>query len=72
MLTSVMLSLAGDDAMSKPSHADDGAVESCWRWHCRGDLAVAKCRCRVMLTTVPPSHVDDGTTEVTWPWCDTV
>jgi hypothetical protein len=52
-----------------PRHPSDGAteatwprsnidVESCWRqcwlWHCRGDLATMRCRCRVMLVTMLP------------------
>jgi hypothetical protein len=27
----------------------DVVAESYRRWHCRGDLAMAQCRCRVML-----------------------
>jgi hypothetical protein len=44
-----------------------GAVESCWRRRWRGDLAAARCRCRVMLATMLPSHAGDGATEATWP-----
>jgi hypothetical protein len=43
------------------SHSGDGAAELCWQWRCRGHLAVARCRCRVMLVTVLSSHVGDGT-----------
>jgi hypothetical protein len=25
--------------MSLPSHADNGTVESCWQWRCRGDVS---------------------------------
>jgi hypothetical protein len=56
----------GRGAMSLPSHASDGTTEvtwpwrdvgaeSCWRWFCRVDLVVARCRCRVMLATLLPS-----------------
>jgi hypothetical protein len=38
------------------SYAGDGATES----RCRSDLAVMRCRCRVMLATVLSSHADDG------------
>jgi hypothetical protein len=57
----------GCGAMYMLSHADDDAFESCWRWQCRDDLAVARCTCRVMLAMVLPSHASDGTVEVTWP-----
>jgi hypothetical protein len=33
-----MSSHAGDDATEIPSHTGDGVAESCWRWHCQGDL----------------------------------
>jgi hypothetical protein len=40
--------------MALPSHADDGAADAM--------LAVARCRCRVMVAmTLPRRH---------WPWCD--
>jgi hypothetical protein len=42
------------------SHVDNGVAESCWRWCCRGDLAVARYQCRVMMATVPSSHAGDG------------
>jgi hypothetical protein len=42
------------------SHANNGAVESCWWWRCWGDLATAWCRCWVMLAIVLPSHAGDG------------
>jgi hypothetical protein len=38
------------------SHAGDGATDAC-------DLAVERCRCQVMLSTVLPSHAGDGATE---------
>jgi hypothetical protein len=82
----------GRDAMSLPSHASNGAVEvtwlwrnvdaeSCWRWYCRGNLATARCWCRVMLAMMlprrlgrdamsVPSHASDGPDEATWPWRD--
>jgi hypothetical protein len=40
--------------MELPSHVGDGA-----------DLAVARCRCRVMLVTALLSHPGDGATEET-------
>jgi hypothetical protein len=39
------------------SHADDGATESCWRWHYR-----------VMLAMALLSHAEDGATESCWRW----
>jgi hypothetical protein len=30
------------------------------------DLAMAQCRCRVMLSIMLPSHGGDGAVEVTW------
>jgi hypothetical protein len=49
------------------SHAGDSAAESSWRWRCRGDLVMARCRCRVKLAMVLLSHAGDGAAEVTWP-----
>jgi hypothetical protein len=34
------------------------------------DLAAARCRCRVMLTTVLPSPTRDDDVEATWLWRD--
>jgi hypothetical protein len=48
--------------MKMSSHAGNDAVESC----CRGDLATTRCRCRVMLVTVPLSHAADDVAEATW------
>jgi hypothetical protein len=50
-----------------PSHVGDNVAESYSRQRCRGDLAAARCRCRVMLVTMLPSHAHDDTTEKTWP-----
>jgi hypothetical protein len=58
--------------MSLSSHAGDSAIELCWRWHCHDDLAIARCRCQVMLVTVLLSHADDGTVETAWPRRDVV
>jgi hypothetical protein len=52
-------------AMKMPSHDGDDAAESCWRRRCRGDLAVVRYRCRVMLATMLLSHAGDGAVEVT-------
>jgi hypothetical protein len=41
----------GRNAMWIPSHADNNAAESYWRWCCQDDLAAARCRCWVMLAT---------------------
>jgi hypothetical protein len=38
--------------MSLSSHVDDGAAESYWRWHCRGDVG------RGVMSL--PSHGSDG------------
>jgi hypothetical protein len=45
-------------AIMLSSHAGDGAVK---------DLAMAQCRCRVMLATMLLSHASDGVAEATWP-----
>jgi hypothetical protein len=50
-----------------PSHAGDGAAESCRR---RGDLATVRCRCRVMLATLLSSHVGDSAIGETGPQRD--
>jgi hypothetical protein len=50
------------------SPASDGAAETTLivaRCHCRGDLAMAQCCCRVMLETALLSHPGDGAVEVT-------
>jgi hypothetical protein len=42
-----------------PSPASDGTVEAMLvvaQYRCRGDLAMARCRCRVMLAMSLPSH----------------
>jgi hypothetical protein len=57
-------------AMYIMSHAGDNANESCWRWRCLGDMAVERCRCRVMLATLLPSHTGDDAAEATWSRCD--
>jgi hypothetical protein len=62
-----MPSHPGDGVVQMPSHASDGATESCWRWCCQGDLAATQCRCRVMLAIVLPSQAVDGAAEATWP-----
>jgi hypothetical protein len=62
-----------------PSHDSDGATEatwsqhdveaeSCWRQCCRGDLAAARYRCRLMPVSMLPSHDGDGAAEATWSW----
>jgi hypothetical protein len=56
--------------MQMMSHGGDGAVESCWRQHCRCDLVAVGCKCQVMLATMLLSHTGDGATEATWPRCD--
>jgi hypothetical protein len=66
MLATVLLSHAGDGAAEVTWPRRDVDVESCWRRHCRGDLAVMRCRCRVMLTMVLPSHIDYGAVEAIW------
>jgi hypothetical protein len=45
----------GRGVMYMPSHTGDGAFESCWWWHYQGDLAVMRCRCRVLLAMMLPS-----------------
>jgi hypothetical protein len=76
VMQATMLSIqAGDDAAEAPWPRGDVDVKSCWqqcyrvllRWHCRGDLAAARCRCRVMLAIMLPRHVGDGVVGVTWP-----
>jgi hypothetical protein len=54
-------------AMKMSSHVGDDVAESCWRRYCRGDLVVARCRCRVMLATILSSHAGDDAVGVTWP-----
>jgi hypothetical protein len=49
-----------------PSHAGDNVVGSCWQRHCWCDLAVTRCRCRVMVVTILSSHAGDGAARVTW------
>jgi hypothetical protein len=78
MLGTVLPSHIGDGATGMTWSWHDVDVESCWRQCCQGNLAAARCRCRVMLATVLPSHASDSTVEVTWPqrdvatesWCD--
>jgi hypothetical protein len=53
-----------------PSHATDNATKSSWQRRCQGDLATARCRCRVMLMTILLSHAGDGAAKVTWPQHD--
>jgi hypothetical protein len=65
-----LLRQLGHNAISMSSHDGDNVVESRWRQPRRGDLAVTRCRCRVMLVTMLLSHDGDGAAEVTWPWCD--
>jgi hypothetical protein len=75
-LCRVMLAMAlprrlGNGVMLLPSHAGDGATEAtwpwrdiiaepCWRWHCQDELAMARCRCRVMLVKVLPKRLRHG------------
>jgi hypothetical protein len=49
------------------SHASDNAAESYWQRRCQGDLAMARCRCQVMLTIMLSSYDGDGAVEATWP-----
>jgi hypothetical protein len=67
--------------MSMPSHASDSSTEWCWRWCYRGDLAVARCWCQVMLaialpwrfgrgTMLMPSHAGDDAVVAIWLWHD--
>jgi hypothetical protein len=56
-----------------PSPTGDGAAvfcdeddESCRRQRRRGNLVVARCRCRVMLAVMLLSHAGNGTAEATW------
>jgi hypothetical protein len=56
--------------MSILSRASDGDVESCWRWHCHGDLVVARCRCRVILVMMLSSHAGNDAAKATWLRCD--
>jgi hypothetical protein len=52
MLITVLLSQAGDSIAEATwpwrdvyvSHAGDGAAESCWQRHYRGDLATLRCK----------------------------
>jgi hypothetical protein len=62
-----MSSHAADDAAGVTWPRRNLEAESCWRQRCRGDLAAARCRCRVMLATMRPSHAGIGVAEVTWP-----
>jgi hypothetical protein len=50
----VVSSHAGDGAAEVTWSWHDVPTESCWRWRCRGDLAMAQCRCRVMLAIALP------------------
>jgi hypothetical protein len=63
--------------MSLMSHASDGIGESCWQWHCRGNLAVTRCQWQVMLAMTLarqlgrgvmslPSHAGDDAIEANW------
>jgi hypothetical protein len=53
-----------------PSHAGNGAAESCCRCCCRGDLTMMCYRCQDMLAMVLPSHAGDDAVEATWSQCD--
>jgi hypothetical protein len=66
MLSTVLLSHAGDGAAEATGPQRDGDAESCWRQHCRGDLAMGRCRCRVMIAMVLLSYASDGATVMTW------
>jgi hypothetical protein len=46
--------------MTLSSHASDGAVESCRPWHYRGNWAVMRCRCRVILAMALPRQLGCG------------
>jgi hypothetical protein len=48
-----------------PSHADDGAVESCWQRCYRGDLVAVQYRCRVMQATIQLSQAGEAPAEMT-------
>jgi hypothetical protein len=68
--STMLLKWLGRSAIWMPSHAGDDVAESCWRRCYRGDLAAARCICRVISAIMPPSHAGDDATEVTWPWRD--
>jgi hypothetical protein len=57
-----MMSFPSRAAMASLSHAGDGMAEVM--------LAVTRCRCRVMPTTLLPSHAGNGTSEMSWSWSD--
>jgi hypothetical protein len=46
--------------MSLPSHVDDGAAKSCWRWRIRGNVG------RVAMSLL--SHANDCVAESCWRW----
>jgi hypothetical protein len=78
MQATLLSSHAGDGAARATSPRRDVDAESCWRQCYRvmlatvlpGDLAMARCRCRVMWVMVLSSHAGDGPVEETWPRCD--
>jgi hypothetical protein len=73
MLATVLLSHVGDGATEAIWPWHDVDAESCWRQCYRvmatllRCLAVAQCRCQVMLATMLPSHASDDAIETTWP-----
>jgi hypothetical protein len=62
----MLMNHAGDDVVEATWPRRDVNVKSCWRWHCRGNLAKVRCRCRVMLATILSSHAGNDAVEVTW------
>jgi hypothetical protein len=70
MLAMALPSPAGDDVAEVTWVRCDVDAESCWRRCYRGDLAMMRCRCQIMLAKVLPSHASDGATGATWPRCD--
>jgi hypothetical protein len=70
MLAIMLPSHGGNDTVGATWSRWDVDAVSCWQRCYRGDLAVARYRCRVMLATVLPSHAGDSAAGVTWPWHD--
>jgi hypothetical protein len=66
MLATVLPSHTGDDVAGATWPRRDVDAESCWRRRCWGNLAVARCRCRVMLVIMLSSHAGNSAAGATW------
>jgi hypothetical protein len=56
----VLSNHAGADTVGATWPRCNVHAESCWRQRYQGDLAVARCRCRVILAIMLPSHTGNG------------